>query len=117
MWLILQQEEPDDYVLATGETHSVREFVEAAFGEVGSHDRWKGTGADEKGTDTQDRQGPGRGRSAVLPADRGRPADAAMPRKARQKLGWKHNISFHDLVQEMVRNDMKLLKQAPGSNI
>ena len=114
MWLILQQEQPDDYVLATGEMHSVREFVEAAFGEVGISLRWKGSGADETGTDTKT------GKVLVEVDPRFfRPSEVDLlcgdASKAHQNLGWKHNVSFHDLVQEMVRHDIKLLKQAPGS--
>ena len=60
MWLIVQQDEPDDYVLATGETHSVREFVEKAFAHVGRSIEWQGSGVDEKGIDRQVRQGPRR---------------------------------------------------------
>ena len=66
MWLILQQDEPDDYVLATGETHSVREFVEKAFAHVGKRIEWKGKGVDEKGIDAAIGQRPGRGRSDAI---------------------------------------------------
>ena len=74
MWLMLQQPKPDDYVLATGETHSVREFVERAFACVGRTIEWRGKGVEEVGHRRQDRQGPGAHRSALLPADRGRRA-------------------------------------------
>ena len=73
MWRILQQPEPEDYVLATGESHSVREFVELAFAEIGRSIRWQGRGADEDGVDACHRRSAGRGRSALFPSDRGRP--------------------------------------------
>ena len=106
---MLQQDKPDDYVLATGETHSVREFVELAFAEVGIAIDWKGSGVDEKGMDKSN------GRVLVevdprfLPARRGRLlcGDAS---KAREKLGWSPKEKFADLVKEMVRHDVQLLQ-------
>ena len=80
MWMILQQDEPDDYVLATGEKHSVREFVERAFAEVGRNISWRGKGKDETGIDTKSGRGAGRDRSALLPSDRGR----SSPRRSAQ---------------------------------
>ncbi len=74
MWLMLQQPEPDDYVLATGEMHSVREFVERAFACVGRRIAWRGEGVDEVGVDAEDRQGGRARRPALLPPDRGRAA-------------------------------------------
>ena len=72
MWLILQQDKPDDYVLATGEAHSVREFVEKAFAHVGRTVVWKGAGVEEKGIDRELRQGACGDRPAIFPPDRGR---------------------------------------------
>ena len=72
MWLILQQDKPDDYVLATGESHSVREFVEKAFAHIGRKMVWRGSGVDGEGHRQGDRRGAGRGRPALFPADRGR---------------------------------------------
>lgn len=108
MWRIVQQDEPDDYVLATGETHSVREFVELAFAEVGRHIAWKGTGTDEQGIDA------GTGKVVVRIDPRYfRPTEVDLllgdPRKAHQKLGWTHTTSFRDLVSEMVASDLKVV--------
>ncbi|MCL5290541.1 MAG: GDP-mannose 4,6-dehydratase [Bacillota bacterium] len=106
MWLILQQEQPDDYVIATGETHSVREFVELAFGEVGIGILWQGEGLEEKGID----QTTGKVLVEVDPRYF-RPTEVDLllgdPAKARQRLGWVPKISFRRLVQEMVAYDMK----------
>jgi GDPmannose 4,6-dehydratase len=107
MWRILQQEEPDDYVLATGEAHSVREFIELAFAEVGIDIEWKGSGVDECGLSKKTK------RTLVRVDPRYfRPTEVDLllgnPAKARAKLGWKHRISFRDLVREMVANDLKL---------
>ena len=93
MWRMLQQDEPDDYVLATGETHSVREFVELAFRHIGRPIEWRGKGVDETGLLPADRRGAGRDRSALFPADRGRPA-ARRSRQGATKLGWRHRTSF-----------------------
>lgn len=108
MWRILQCDEPDDYVLATGETHSVREFVEVAFGLVGRTIAWKGSGVDEIGLDTKT------GQILVRIDPRYfRPTEVDLllgnPQKAYAKLGWKHTTSFHDLVAEMVRSDQALM--------
>ena len=93
MWLMLQQDQPDDYVLATGETHSVQEFCELAFSHVGLD--WK------KHVEVDPRYY--------------RPAEVDLligdPSKARQKLGWKHSLSFEGLVKLMVEEDLKHLKQ------
>src|SRR5438309_3097081 len=109
MWMILQQDEPDDYVLATGETHSVREFVELAFAQVGREIAWRGRGVDEQGIDARD--------GAVLVAvDRRylRPTEVDRllgdPSKAQQRLGWHHKIGFAELVREMVESDLALLE-------
>jgi len=106
MWLILQQDEPEDYVIATGKQHSVREFVEAAFREVGISITWKGKGSDEKGYD-------GDTGRALVEVDRRyfRPAEVdtlhGNPSKAKKKLGWKPRVTFRELVSEMVREDLK----------
>jgi len=105
MWRILQQPEPDDYVLATGETHSVREFVELAFAETGRAIRWQGKGVDEKGVDAKT------GELLVEVDPRYfRPTEVDLllgdPTKARQKLGWKHTTTFRELVKEMVAADL-----------
>ncbi len=109
MWRILQQEEPDDYVLATGETHSVREFVERAFAAVDREIVWEGEGVDEVGRDAKS----GDRLVAIDPAYF-RPTEVDLligdPSKAKQKLGWSHSTSFPDLVAEMVTADLKLLK-------
>ena len=106
MWRILQQDTPDDYVLATGETHSVREFVELAFAEVGRPIRWEGEGADEKGVDAKT----GDVLVAIDPIYY-RPAEVDVllgdPAKAKRVLGWEHRTSFTDLVKEMIAADLK----------
>ena len=105
MWLIVQQPEPDDYVLATGEDHTVREFVEKAFACVGRQIEWRGADLAEKGIDTRD------GR-VVIEVDpryfRPTETDALLgdPSKARQKLGWRHKVTFDELVSEMVEADL-----------
>jgi GDPmannose 4,6-dehydratase len=110
MWLILQQAEPDDYVLATGEDHSVREFVEKAFGHIGKKIEWRGAGVTEQGVDAGD----GRVLIEIDPRYfRPTETDALLgdPSKARQKLGWKHKVSFDQLVQEMVDNDLDEMRR------
>src|SRR5262252_1192294 len=104
MWMMLQQDEPDDYVLATGEKHSVREFVERAFGHVGRPIAWRGAGVEETGIDAKSGQ-------ILVEIDPRyfRPTEVELllgdPGKARQKLGWRHKTSFEDLVREMVDSD------------
>ena len=105
MWLMLQRDQPDDYVLATGETHSVREFVEAAFAEVGITIVWHGEGIDEKGADAVTN------RTLVEVDPRYfRPTEVDLlcgdASKARRVLGWSHTTSFAQLVSEMVRSDL-----------
>jgi len=104
-WLMLQQDTPEDYVIATGEQHSVREFVELAATELGMRIDWRGEGVDEKGYDDQ-----GYCRIAVDPRYF-RPTEVETllgdPSKAREKLGWTPRTSFRDLVREMVREDLK----------
>jgi GDPmannose 4,6-dehydratase len=109
MWRILQQETPDDYVLATGETHSVREFIEIAFGQVGRTVVWKGEGVDETGVDAKT------GEILVRIDPRYfRPTEVDLllgnPAKAHARLGWKHTTSFPDLVAEMVKSDLEVVK-------
>jgi GDPmannose 4,6-dehydratase len=108
MWRILQQEKPDDYVLATGEMHSVRELVEIAFEMVGRRIEWRGKGVDEKGMDTMT----GAELVAIDPRYF-RPTEVDLllgdATKARDRLGWRHAISFREMVAEMVREDLKLI--------
>jgi len=105
MWLILQQDTPDDYVLATGESHSVREFVEKAFSHIGRIIVWCGSGVEEKGVDKSTGE-------VLIEVDpryfRPTEVDALLgdPSKARAKLGWRHKTSFDKLVAEMVNADM-----------
>jgi len=109
MWRILQQAEPDDYVLATGETHSVREFVELAFAEVGINIEWKGADENEKGFCSKS------GRTLIQVDPRYfRPTEVDLllgdPTKARTKLGWTHQIGFKQLVRDMVESDLQVMK-------
>jgi GDPmannose 4,6-dehydratase len=104
MWLILQQDEPDDYVIATGEQHSVREFIEAAAGELGMDIEWRGSGLDEVGVDRKT------GREIIVVDPRYfRPTEVETllgdPSKAKRVLGWQARTSFADLVKEMVAAD------------
>lgn len=105
MWLMLQQPEPEDYVLATGEIHSVRELVEHAFRHIGRSLEWHGSGVDEKGIDSRTGE-------VLVEVDPRyfRPTEVDLllgdPRKAREKLGWRHRTSFVDLVREMVESDL-----------
>jgi GDPmannose 4,6-dehydratase len=105
MWLMLQQPKPDDYVLATGEAHSVREFVEFAFAQIGRRIQWHGQGVDEKGRDAKTGE-------ILVEVDRRyfRPTEVDLllgdPAKAREKLGWRHKTSFPELVKEMVESDL-----------
>lgn len=106
MWRMLQQKKPDDYVLATNETHTVREFVELAFAEVGVEIEWKGEGVDEKGYDKNT------GKLLVDVNPRYfRPAEVELlwgdSTKAETELGWKRKVSFKELVSMMIREDMK----------
>jgi GDPmannose 4,6-dehydratase len=110
MWLVTQQPDPDDYVLATGETRSVREFVEEAFAQVGKEIEWRGSGVDEKGLDARS------GRILVKIDPRYfRPTEVDLligdSTKAREKLGWRHKVSFDALVAEMVQADLELVRQ------
>jgi len=108
MWMMLQQDHGDDYVLATGETHTVRSFVEKAFACVGTEIAWQGEGVDERGID------PKSGRVLVEIDPRYfRPTEVDIlignPAKAREKLGWKHEIGLGELVAEMVAEDLKVM--------
>ena len=111
MWLILQQPEPDDFVIATGEYHTVREFATLAFREAGIELEWRGDGVDEKGYDKAT------GRSLVeVDPKYFRPAEVDQllgnPAKAKAKLGWNpQKTSFPDLVKIMVQHDMKFVKK------
>ena len=106
MWLMLQQEKPQDYVIATGETHTVREFVELSFKEVGIDIVWKGTGVDEKGYDTKTNK---------LLVDVNpryfRPTEVEFlwgdPSKVERELGWKRKVDFKGLVRMMVEADVR----------
>jgi GDPmannose 4,6-dehydratase len=112
MWLMLQQDAPDDYVLATGEAHSVREFVELAFARTERRILWHGRGVDEVGLDA------GTGRELVRVDPRYfRPTEVDRlqgdPAKARARLGWRHRTGFADLVREMVEADLAAARREP----
>lgn len=107
MWLMLQQEKPDDYVIASGETHSVREFVEKSFKVVDIIITWEGEGIDEVGKD-QD------GRVLVrIDPQYFRPTEVDLllgsPEKAKEKLGWVPKHTFDELVEEMVKSDLEIV--------
>ena len=111
MWLILQQPEPDDFVIATGEYHTVREFATLAFKEVGIELEWKGEGVDEKGYD----KATGKPIVEVDPKYF-RPAEVDQllgdPTKAKKTLGWNPcKTPFPELVRIMVQHDMKFVKK------
>lgn len=108
MWLMLQQNEPDDYVVATGETRTVREFVDAAFAAAGIELEWRGQGVDESAIDRAT------GKTVVRVNPKFfRPAEVELllgtPAKAEAQLGWEREISFEELVSRMVKNDMQLI--------
>jgi GDPmannose 4,6-dehydratase len=119
-WMILQQDAPEDFVIATGKQHSVREFVEIASRELGIQLRWEGSGLEEKGyveavdTHIEHSLRPGQMIIAVDP-QYFRPSEVETllgdPSKAYQKLGWKPKISFHELVSEMAREDLNVARQ------
>ena len=110
MWLMLQQHEPDDYVLATGESHSVREFAEFAFAEVGRTIVWRGSGVEEVGGD--DKTG-----EVLVEVDPNyfRPTDVDFllgdASKARRQLGWQPKVMFRELVKEMIAADLAVMAQ------
>jgi GDPmannose 4,6-dehydratase len=105
MWLMLQQDKPDDYVIATGECHTVREFIQHAFAVVGRRIVWRGSGAAEIGVDASSGQ-------VLIEVDKQylRPTEVDMlvgdSSKAHQRLGWRHRTSFEELVSEMVKGDL-----------
>ena len=108
-WLMLQQEEPEDFVIATGEQHSVREFIELTAQKLGMHIEWRGEGVDEKGYDQN-------GNCIIeIDPDYFRPTEVETllgdATKAREKLGWKPEITFEQLVDEMVRADLRLAER------
>ena len=110
MWLMLQQDKPDDYVIATNETRTVREFVEIAFKYVGINIEWKGSGIDEVGINRQN------GKTVVkINPKFFRPAEVQIwigcPDKAKERLGWTREISFAEMVESMVSNDMELVSR------
>jgi GDPmannose 4,6-dehydratase len=110
MWLILQQDTPDDYVLATGESHSVREFVEKAFSHIGRTIVWRGRAVEEKGVDKSTGE-------VLVEVDpryfRRTEVDCLIgdPSKARAKLGWRHRTSFDTLVADMVQADRVAVRE------
>lgn len=115
MWLMLQQDSADDYVIATNETRTVREFVEVAFAKAGITVEWSGTGVDEIGTDKQT------GKTIVkVNKNFFRPAEVDIllgnPAKAENELGWKRQISFDELVERMVNNDLELVRKEIAYN-
>jgi len=116
MWLILQQPKPDDYVLATGENHSVREFVELAFAEVGITIQWQEAGAKECGLCKKTKR-----KLVQVDPRYFRPTDVEMlcgnPAKAHAKLGWKHRVGFRELVREMMADDLKLISGRPDDGL
>ena len=113
MWRILQQDKPQDYVLAMNETHTVREFVELAFAELGYEIEWQGSGVDEKGIDKNTG-------TVLVEVDPRyfRPAEVELlwgdSTKARTELGWEPKYSFMDLVKEMVQSDLEEMKNGGG---
>jgi GDPmannose 4,6-dehydratase len=122
MWLMMQQDNPDDYVIATGETHSVREFVECAFAEIGATIKWAGSGADEKGIISSIDSSSGYaaalhegGTVVEIDPKYFRPTEVDLllgdPSKANDKLGWKPKKTFRSLITEMVNSDMEEAKR------
>jgi GDPmannose 4,6-dehydratase len=123
MWLMLQQEQPDDYVIATGETHSVREFVDLAFNHAGIELEWKGSGTSEKGIVRSVASNPQPLTSNLKVGDilieidprYFRPTDVDFLQgdasKAKQKLGWEPRVRFKELVRIMVDADIKELEE------
>jgi GDPmannose 4,6-dehydratase len=108
MWLMLQQEVPEDFVIATGKTHSVREFVELAFHEVGIEIEWSGEGINEVGIDKKTRD-------ILIEIDPRyyRPTEVELllgdSTKAKEKLGWEAKVGFRELVKMMIEGDMRKL--------
>jgi GDPmannose 4,6-dehydratase len=113
MWMMLQQPRPDDYVLATGDSHTVREFVERAFAAVGRTISWRGEGTHETGIDKAN------GQELVKVDPRYfRPTEVDVligdASKAQAALGWRHRVTFDALVTEMVEEDRKTLRGGAG---
>lgn len=110
MWRIVQRETPDDYVLATGEAHSVREFIELAFSKIGRTIEWKGRGVDEVGIDAA-------GGDTLVKIDTRyfRPTEVDLllgdSTKAQRVLGWKHTVTFDELVSDMMTSDLKVVAE------
>ena len=139
MWRMLQQPEPEDFVIATGETHSVREFIEASFRCLGVTIQWQGKGSDEKGviveiadTSINSEISPGGGTETVNHFSAGdvavvidpryyRPTEVELligdPTKAREKLGWSPKTSFEKLVEIMIQSDLILARQEQSAQI
>ncbi len=115
MWLMLQQDQPDDYVAATGECHTVREFVEVAARYAGFEIQWTGSGVDERGVDTNT----GRELVRVSP-DYFRPTEVELlvgdASKAREQLGWQPRTTFYQLVEKMMKADLLLCGLAPSTD-
>ena len=113
MWRMLQQDTPDDYVLATGEQHTVREFAELAFAEVGRKLQWRGSGEEETGVDSKS----GKVLVAIDPRYF-RPTEVESllgdASKAHAKLGWRHKTTFAELVRDMVKNDLDIYRKTHG---
>ncbi len=110
MWLLLQNEKPEDYVIATNETRTVRDFTEAAFRYAGISIIWEGEGIQEVGKDCES------GRTVVkVNPEFFRPAEVELlwgnPARAEKELGWKRKITFQQLVERMVKSDMELVKR------
>lgn len=114
MWLMLQQSIPDDYVIATGETHSVRDFVEAGFQYVGRTVKWTGEGVNEIGQDAETGQVLVKVNSKYF-----RPTEVDVllgdATKAREKFGWKPTVTFKDLVKDMMDSDLELMRKNPNA--
>ncbi|KAK2574909.1 hypothetical protein KPH14_002600 [Odynerus spinipes] len=114
MWLMLQQSTPDDYVIATGETHSVREFVEAAFQYVGRTIKWEGEGVNETGKDADNGQVLVRVNPKYF-----RPTEVDVllgdATKAKEKFGWKPTVTFEALVKDMMDSDLNLMRKNPNA--
>ncbi len=110
MWLMLQQDKPEDYIIATGETHSVREFVELAFENIGIRIKWQGAGVEEKGINCANGE-------TVIEVDARyfRPTEVDLllgdATKAREKLKWQPEVSLNELVHQMVYQDIKLVER------
>lgn len=113
MWLMLQQDKPEDFVIATGETHTIREFIELAANELGFDIEWSGEGVDEIGVDKNT------GKMIIKVNPRFfRPVEVDVllgnPKKAKEILGWEAKIKFEELVTLMVKSDFNLLKESKG---